>query len=300
MGKMDLHLHSAYSADGEWGIEALLAECRRQEVKLTAVTDHNSVRGVAEALRYGPKYGVTVVPGIEIDCTYAGRNLHVLGYGIDWCHPWLQELEPTLAKQAERAFPHMVHCLEELAIHVDVARILANTQGRFPCGEDIAEVVLAQPENRRHPLLQPYFPQGARSDMPYLHFYRDFFAQGKVGYVALEYPGLAETVAMIHQSGGMAVLAHPGENLGESLDLLEGIVAVGIDGLEVYSNYHSLSLTQRLAALARQQGLLRTSGSDFHGKNKPTIQVGMCKGSFADSTLIEDFWQGYQSKTKEH
>lgn len=272
--KADLHIHSLHSADGEYSVEELLADAARQGIRVLSITDHNSVAGVAAAHRQGRQLGITVVPGLELDCTYGGLDLHLLGYCIDWRRRAFAELERQLAEQQRAALPVMLEKLAAVGIAVTVEEVLATAAGKVPCGELVGEVALGQPGSGANPLLRPYLPGGMRADLPYLNFYRDFFAQGKPAYVPLHYMTLPEAVSLVKAAGGVPVIAHPGESLRGEARLLEGLAAMGVQGVEAYSSYHSREQTEFFRAKAEALGLIVTCGSDFHGKNKPTIPLG--------------------------
>ncbi len=107
-----------------------------------------------------------------------------------------------------------------------------------------------------------------------MNFYWDFYAQGKPCYAPMEYPALREAVDRIHQSGGKAVLAHPGVNLKGKEDLLDSLLTEGLDGLETFSSYHRPEQAVFYYDKAKDCGLFATCGSDFHGKTKPAVKLG--------------------------
>jgi predicted metal-dependent phosphoesterase TrpH len=117
-------------------------------------------------------------------------------------------------------------------------------------------------------------PGGARSDMPYIHFYHDFFAQGRPAHVPVRYMDFAAAVALVRDNGGVPVVAHPGLNLKGHEEVVPQLLDVGAAGLEVFNNYHSAEQAEYFAGLVQQRGAVMTAGSDFHGKTKPLIGVG--------------------------
>ena len=145
---------------------------------------------------------------------------------------------------------------------------------KFEKNEMIAEAALADQRNQNNTLLEPYRKNGKRSDNPYVNFYWDFCSQGKPAYVPIQFMGLNEAIQLIRKARGLAVLAHPGINIGQNQKILEGIVACGIDGMEVYSSYHDENMVAFYKEQAEKFHLLKTIGSDFHGKTKPAIKLG--------------------------
>ncbi|TCL62288.1 hypothetical protein EDC14_102631 [Hydrogenispora ethanolica] len=271
---IDLHIHSWHSSDGELSIGEILKESRRLGMKTIAITDHNRVGGVAEALRHGEQLGIEVIPGIEIDCSFQGIDLHLLGYYVDERQPELQRLGEEMEARELQAFPRVLAELRKLGLVVDPAALLQKAAGNVPSPELIAEVLLADPASAGHPLLEPYRPGGSRSDMPYLNFYRDFMAQGKAAHVPLELLRLEDAVELVRQCRGIPVIAHPGDNLREQPELIDAVIGQGVLGIEAFSNYHSAAQTEYFCRKARAHRVLVTGGSDFHGKNKPTIGIG--------------------------
>lgn len=139
----------------------------------------------------------------------------------------------------------------------------------------VAEILLEDEENRNSDILKPYMVGGSKSDMPYVNFYWDYFSKGKPAYVEIEFISLKEAVEMIHNNGGVAVLAHPGNNLKQDVTVIDEIIEEGIDGIEVLSTYHTSYQVEYFYNKAIETKLKITCGSDFHGKNKPNIQIGI-------------------------
>lgn len=270
---VDLHMHSAYSSDGEFSPEAVIDRCAERGLELCALTDHNSVRGVAEAEKQARERGIGLLPGIEIDCCFEGTDLHLLGYGIDWRSPDFVRLEENYRRKVLASFGEMIENIQRSGFSVDAQAVLAAAGEQLPTAELIAEVMLAD-ERYRSPLLEPYLPGGARSDMPYINFYLDWFAQGKPAFVPVEFPAYREAVEVVRDNGGIPVVAHPGLNFRGRERIAEKLLERGAAGLEVFNNYHTPEQVAYFAPLVRRQGLMMTCGSDFHGKTKPRIEVG--------------------------
>jgi len=273
---VDLHIHSSISLDGEFRPESLVTRAVSRGVRLMAIADHNSTRGVGQAVAAAKQEPVQVVPAIELDCVHVGIDLHLLGYGIAFDDPLYPKLEKDIDQKVRAIFMPTVEKLAQVGIHVDPARVLAAAGGKPPCGELIADVLLAYEDTRSNPVLAPYLPGGNRGDMPNINFYRDFCAQGKPAYVPVSYMSLADAVALVRKTGGLPVIAHPGANLAGQLDTIDSILDSGVVGIEVYSSYHSPNLVAFFREKALERDVVMTCGSDFHGKNKPLIQIGDC------------------------
>ena len=274
---IDLHMHSYYSNDGEISPEELVKKCTEQDISIMSIADHNTVRATDEALEATRAADIAFLPGIEIDCTYENTNFHMLGYGIRWQNRIFAEIENSIRRQGLSVSLHMLEKTRELGFDVTEADMEQMAAGSYwPetwTGEMFAEFLLSQPQYKNHPLLLPYREGGARSDNPYVNFYWDYYSQGKPCYAEMYYPDMEQIIEIIHENDGLAVLAHPHINLKGKKQLLEGIIGLGIDGIEAYSSYHSQTQINETLSAARQHGLFVTCGSDFHGKTKPSIEL---------------------------
>ncbi len=275
MGKnIDLHMHSLYSDDGELSPEDIIKIGKKEGMDIMALTDHNSVKGVDEMVKHGKETGIKVVSGVEIDCVYKGINLHMLGYGIDYKRKEFLEIEEEIfEKEIAIAKTKIEKLKENTDLKINEEKIFEIADGKIVTGEIIGEVVLAEKCNRNNLLLKEYFNNGAKSDMPFVHFYWDFFSQGKIAYVPIEFRPMKEIITLIKESGGLAVLAHPGNNFKNCPEVVDDIIKEGIDGIEVFSTYHSSEQIDYFYERAKKNHLLMTFGSDFHGKNKPNIRI---------------------------
>ena len=271
---IDLHMHSCYSDDGQYTPRELIAMCHASGIQICALADHNTIKGVEEAIQEARKRGMRCIPAVEIDCTYQGVNLHVLGYGIDHHAAIFQQLEENVERQEQILGIKKLERTNALGFSLCREQLDAICDNGVYTGELFAEVLLNDPRYREHPLLEPYRPGGARGDQPYVNFYWDYYAQGKPCETVISYPSLTQVLAIIHQQQGIAVLAHPGNNLKGNYALLEEMIAIGIDGIECFSSYHKKAETDFFYEQAVLHHLAVTGGSDFHGKTKPAISLG--------------------------
>jgi len=281
MGWLDLHMHSDISNDGEFSPKRLMELCSQNQLKVVALADHNSVRGIKEAKIYADKFEIELISAIELDCTFRGVDLHVLGYGIDPTYGEFEEIEQSVEEQERTASKKRIDLVEKMGIDFDYDQVMTLSKNGVVTGEMIAEAALKDDRNKNNLLMQPYYPGGERSDNPYVNFYWDICSMGKGAYVLMEFISLNKAVKLICAAGGIPVLAHPGNNVKEDKELLHDIVHAGIIGMEVYSSYHSEEQMEFYAEQAEKYGLIKTLGSDFHGKTKPSIKLGSvaCKNS---------------------
>lgn len=274
MSYIDLHMHSYYSDDGEFEPKQLIDLCLEKNIKYFSIADHNSVRGIKEAKEYCVGKNINIIPAIELDCTFNEINLHVLGYGIDYDKTVFYDIEDNIIKQEQFASKKRMKLVKELGIDFSDEVINSLSRNGVVNGEMIAEATMKFDKNHENPLLMPYYENGSRSDNPYVNFYWDYCAQGKAAYAEVSFISLQEAINIIEESGGIPILAHPGNNIKENINLLEQIISCGIKGIEVYSSYHSKEQVEFYKKFSLKHKLLLTCGSDFHGKTKPSIVIG--------------------------
>lgn len=273
MSWLDLHMHSSISGDGEFSPEALMMRCKDAGLKVAALTDHNSVRGIEQAALSAKQYSITLISGIELDCTFQDVNLHVLGYGIDVQNDAYTNIERSIETQEKSAVLTRMQLIEKMGIQFDFEKVMDISQNGIVTGEMIAEIAMQDSRNIHNPLMAPYYPGGERSDNPYVNFYWDFCAKGKGAYVHIAYISLAEAVKTIQKSGGIPILAHPGNNIGHDEDLFKGIIQQGVMGVEAYSSYHTPETTlfyKNLAPIRPESDC----GQRFSWQNKALHSAG--------------------------
>jgi 3',5'-nucleoside bisphosphate phosphatase len=288
MSKYDLHIHSKYSPDADLQVSDIIDICTEKNMKTIALTDHNSVEESIDFFNSNIKTDITVIPGIEIDCSYQGRTFHILGYNIDYNSIDFKDWQQEFTEREMNAVPERIKRLQNLNMMIDEATVFEKAGNTIPQEELMAEIILDNKENHNHPLLQAYLLGGEKSDMPFINFFWDFFGHNKPAHVPVEYLDVPSALDLIIYNGGTPILAHPGANFNDNLALIDEIVNMGLSGIEVYSNYHSKNLTSKFKKYALANDLMITCGSDFHGRNKPLIKIGSCNYPEADEILIED------------
>jgi predicted metal-dependent phosphoesterase TrpH len=280
-GFVDFHIHSYYSDDGEFSPSELVQMCAEKDIRSMAISDHNSAAGVEEAIHKADELHIHCVPAIEIDCTYHNIIFHILGYEIDYKSRDFKEIEKRIRRQCVYTSGKRLDLINKLGFHVkedDINQLNARSYWpeQWP-PEAFAEVLLHDEAYKNHEILLPYRKGGSRSDNPYVNFYWDWCSQGKPCFVPMNYPEMKDVIDIIHQNHGKTVLAHPGRSLQGTLDLLEELIPLGLDGLEVYTSYHDRASAEYFHEQALRHKLEETSGSDFHGKTKPSVSLGQCE-----------------------
>lgn len=276
---IDLHIHTSYSADGELTPPEVIDLAQRKGVESIAITDHDTVSGLKEAITAGEQNGIEVIPGIEFDTEYQEESLHILGYYLDWKSDELKSITEKIRSQQTKQAKKRVQVLQKMGFQLEWSTVAEEAE-IIPVGGIIAKVLLTNGLNDDDERLEPYIT-GERNDQPYFNFYLDYFLPGQPAYVPIELPNSKDIINLIHKLGGAAVLAHPGSaiKLGENEEILVELVEGGLDGLEAYSTYHSDSESLEFVNWAATKGILITAGSDFHGKLKPEVELGGVEGN---------------------
>jgi 3',5'-nucleoside bisphosphate phosphatase len=257
----DLQSHSIHS-DGELPTAEVVANAAAAGVELLALTDHDTVDGVDEALAAGREHGVSIVTATEISAVDGPyEDMHVLGYGVDQGDPVLQERLLDARGDRERRAAAMSDRLQELGFEIDPSHVDARRDAGKPVGRPhLAAGVLAHPANAER------LADEGHGDVS--SFIPAYLIQGTPGYVARSHPTVAEAIGWIHDAGGIAIWAHPFwdvEDDGEVLALIDRFREAGLEGVEVFYVTHTQAQVELLAARCAELGLLATGSSDYHG-----------------------------------
>ena len=257
----DLQSHSTHS-DGALPAPEVVARAAAAGVELLALTDHDTVDGVPEAIAAAEEHGIALSPASELSAVHgAHEDLHVLGYGIDPDDATLRTTLEDFRGDRARRIEAMADRLRELGFELDDTPLTARRDAGKPVGRPhLADAVMQHPANA-----QRLADEGirTRSDLfpPYL-------VPGAAAYVARSRPTVEQAIEVIHAAGGVAVWAHPFWDLDdrdETLASIEAFTAAGLDGVEVFYPTHDESQTRFLYEAATERNLLATGSSDFHG-----------------------------------
>lgn len=265
----DLQSHSTVS-DGELTPRELVAAAATAGVELLALTDHDAVDGIDDALAAGLHHGVRVVPAVELSVLDHSRgDLHLCGYLIDHRHAELtQTLRACRADRASRA-DQMADAL--LACGLDVDRTPLHMRGRAGAAvgrPHLAQAVLDHPANAAQLEAEGLHDIGAVIEA--------YLIAGKPAWVHRPAPTMEEGIALIHETGGLAVWAHPFWDLDhddEVRDAIDRFAAMGLDGVECFYQSHSEAQTRVAVEHCEAKGLLTTGSADFHGPQHPRFHT---------------------------
>ena len=261
----DLQSHSIHS-DGELPAADVVAAAAAAGVELLALSDHDTVDGVAEALAAGERHAVRVVAATELSSLDpAGRDLHVLGYGIDHddrgLAAALAEFRADRGRRAER----MARALRELGFALDETAIEARRAAGKPVGRPhLAQAVAGHPANAER-----LAGEGLADASDFLVAY---LIEGRPAFRDREIPTVADAVRTIHDAGGVAVWAHPFWDVADPEEVLatvERFRGLGMDGVEAFYATHTREQTELLWTRCAELGMLSSGSADFHGPNHP-------------------------------
>ena len=257
----DLQSHSIHS-DGELPTAEVIANAAAAGVELLALTDHDTVDGVDEALAAGREHGLPIVTATEISAVDGPyEDMHVLGYGVDQNDTVLQERLLDARGDRERRAEAMSDRLQELGFEIDPSHVDARRDAGKPVGRPhLAAGVLAHPANAER------LADEGHGDVS--SFIPAYLIQGTPGYVARSRPTVAEAIGWIHDAGGIAIWAHPFWDVkddDEVLALIDRFKEAGVEGVEVFYVTHTQAQVELLAGRCAELGLLATGSSDYHG-----------------------------------
>lgn len=268
MEKVDLHVHSTAS-DGTLTPSGLVKEAQKAGLSAFALTDHDTVDGIAECINAGKKLGIEVIPGIEISTRYKDKEIHIVGLCIDYTSDsFLKSIGSELERRNERnaklidkfnayGFPISMEALTEM----------------FP------DSVITRAHFASYMVKKGYVKDNAEAFARYL-------GDGMPLYVPREKREPEEAIQIIKAAGGAAILAHPllyHLTDGELSALCSHLKSCGLCGIEtMYSTYKGFD-ELNVRKLAHQYNLLESGGSDFHGANKPHISLGSGCGNLCIS-----------------
>jgi predicted metal-dependent phosphoesterase TrpH len=273
-GRVDLHIHSNRSSDGDHSPEELVGFARDHGLRAISIADHDTVAAYPEAIARGGEAGVEVIPGIELTTLFGGREFHLLLPFVDWTSPALARIieGQTACRMAETR--DRIEKVRALGFALTLEEVEAGSNGAPPLGVKIAQVLLDKPENEKNRALETFYRPENRPYAPYM-FYAAYFAEGKPAYVPKKFVALTDVLDAAPATGGAPVLSHPGAYFQRTTaeDLRE-LKSHGLLGLEVYTFYHTAEQIASYRVLAQELDLVATAGSDFHGRIKPHVPFG--------------------------
>lgn len=252
-----MHCHTTAS-DGIKTPSELIDFAIEKNVGIIAVTDHDTVSGLEEAVNYASGKNIVLIPGIEFSIDYQGGSFHLVGLYID--HQYNPLIEKTLHLQnvRDKRIYRIIEDLEKHGVEIPVEEVLLESAGGAIGRPHVARVLV------KH---------GYANNMN--EVFKKFLVNGKPGYVKKERIKLEEAVSLIKGAGGVSIIAHPVslncKNKAEFESTIKGFVDAGVEGIEVYSSMHKNSEINDFLELALKYNLIVSGGSDYHGDKDEKI-----------------------------
>jgi len=255
-GGVDLHTHTTAS-DGTYAPRDLVIEAASRGVRVLAITDHDSTEGLPEAFEEAERRRpLELLPGIEINCDVEGAEIHVLGYLMDWQAPWFQEFCREQRRERRERVHRMAERMAALGMPFDADEVFALVKEGSAGRPHVAQVMVAH----------GYVKTVRQAFDKYL-------AAGRPGHVPRKKLAPEDAVRLIRRAAGVPVFAHPG--LASRDELIPGLIAAGLMGIECYYTEHSAQQRATYLQICKEQDLVATGGSDFHGPQVRAATLGV-------------------------
>lgn len=253
---VDLHAHSTAS-DGSRAPADVVREAKRICLAALALTDHDTLDGIAEATATGAELGVRIVPGVELSAVEGDVETHILGLHLSDTREMEAQLVALREMRRSRA-ERMVQRLNDLGVRIEFVSVLEQAAGGAIGRPHVARAMIAE---------------GWAVD--FRDAFERYLGNGRPAYVSKERLAVTDAIGLIHRAGGIAVLAHPSHS--GTRERVAAFVEQGIDGIEVRHPSHSADDTARLGALVDHFSLVPSGGSDWHGAAEGPRTLGMMR-----------------------
>lgn len=254
MGLADLHLHTNHS-NGTFTPEEIVRQANQAGLKAISITDHDAVSGIDLAIEEGKGLGVEVIPGVELSVIYRNKDIHVLGYFIDYRDERLLHYLDLFKTARVRRIEKMVSKLNEKGLPIKVESVLAKagfgTMGR----PHVAQVLVEE----------GYVTT-------YEEAFQNYLGDQGLAYVEKYRMSPEEGIALIHSVGGVSVLAHP--VCYNQDEIIPDLVKKGLDGLETIQSDNFGIDAHHYQRIAQKYNLLESGGSDYHGERRSGATIG--------------------------
>jgi 3',5'-nucleoside bisphosphate phosphatase len=264
----DLHLHTSFS-DGTWTPEELVLQGQKSGLSCIAVTDHDTVEGCARAAAACEAVKMEFIPGAELTAEHDDTELHVLGYFLDTHNEkLLAEIAKFQAVRQDRIY-QMVARVNELGVPLKA--------------ESVFELANCKSPGRPH-VARAMVKDGYVKSLD--EAFERFLKKGRPAWVPKSKISAMEAIELVHQAGGLAVMAHPGLNRTDNV--IPALVAAGLDGIECFHTKHSTAMSERYLEMTDKYNLLVTGGSDCHGFSKGKPLIGTVKLPYEHIQKMKD------------
>ena len=271
MIKADLHIHTDIS-DGSLTTEEVIKKAKENGLTHIAITNHDTVKGLKDAIELGKEYNIVVIPGIEISAYDYKRNrkVHLLGYGLDLEGKHVSNLCKRLLKDRDDMTLKQVDIIKSLGY--DINRDEVKFYGKN-----------SETSYKQH-IMQVMIDKGYVEEI-YAPLYKELFKNNGPCNMEVKYIDVFDAIDAIIKDNGIPVVAHPGQM--NSYELIEELVEKGLVGIEKYHISHSEEDYKRVDKLAKKYNLIVTGGSDFHGSYVKNRNMGCCTAPSESVKFIE-------------
>jgi predicted metal-dependent phosphoesterase TrpH len=263
----DLHLHTKFS-DGTYSPEELVAQAKRFGLAAIALTDHDTVEGCAPTAAACSPIGIEFLSGTELTAEQNGEEIHILGYLVDIQNPRLLAELDKFQNVRQQRIRDMVARLNAMNVPLSVDAVFALANCRAPGRPHVARALVKA--GLCHNLDEAF---------------ERFLKKNRPAWVPKFKMSAHDAIELIHEAGGVAVLAHPGLNRTD--DVIPGMVAAGLDGIECFHTKHSTAVAEHYLEVADQFHLLVTGGSDCHGMSKGKPLIGSVKVPYQHVAMLK-------------
>lgn len=273
MNAIDLHTHSTAS-DGTLTPCQVVEAAAKAGLSAIALTDHDTLAGLQEAMKAAAFFHIRVIPGIELSCDYKGKDIHIVGLDLDLADPSLDRSIHSLLRRRDKRNEGMIRKMRAAGIDITLEKLRQRD----------GDAVLTRANFARYltdigfcSSIREVFDHYLGPDMPF--------------YVPKDPVSPSEVIRIITRAGGVPVLAHPlsyGLNLSELETFIDRFKPDGLKAMEVFYSTHTPEDERNMRRLAEKKGLFMSGGSDFHGAAKPDIAIGKGYGRlFVPEDLLE-------------
>ena len=279
-GYIDLHTHS-YCSDGTFSPEGLVILAKQKGLSAIALTDHDTIDGLSLFLEAGQKHGLETIAGIEFAAQYEKFHqpeIHIVGLGFVPDHKALVDNMAQIKQDRHTRNEEMCQKLTAIGLPISMEEVTKCAGGEIVTRAHFAKILL-----QKHLV-------SSREEV-----FSRYLSPGCPAYVPRKVLTPAQCIQTIHAAGGIAILAHPTLyhlELEQIHTLCQELKSLGLDGMECYYSTYNAQQTKDMMHISKQLDLLPSGGSDFHGENKPQIQLGSGKNNLA---IPYEIWENLRA-----
>ena len=254
-GFADLHIHTNLS-DGNFSVKEIIEMSTKKKVRCISITDHDKIDSYYQGKKLAAEHDLELIPGVEISSVHQGRDIHILGYFFDPTNLSLNLELQELTKQRHIRVKAIIKKLNSLGVEISYDKVLSFCKGKVIGRPHIALAMLAEE-------LVGSFGEA----------FQKYLGEGAAAFVEKNGISPQETVKLIENAGGVAVMAHPFITIAD--ELIPSLVEAGLKGIEVYSPGQKGAIRRKYRSIARRYNLVGTGGSDYHSSQSPVAINGL-------------------------